>query len=202
MSRIFGNEWSINNTFVTWYCFIVSQVEETTQCQKAKSHCATCHKPMKGHKYVLDCPRNTYKAINNLLNKQTSLPCKRVFSCQRNCFTCREAHNRTCLKSSVRNQVVRKIQLFLGDLISHTIHHDIRFKALPPFIMVFESHLSMIIISTSHILNVKWHAVKVLHWCHWWKMFARLSASWAFPLRTFNTISNNHLYDACKYDKF
>ena len=39
---------------------LVSQVEEATarRSERAKPHCSLCHQPMKGHRNVIDCPRN------------------------------------------------------------------------------------------------------------------------------------------------
>ena len=42
--------------------FLVSRVESAPvrghQGERSKPHCKECHQPMKGHTFVVDCPRN------------------------------------------------------------------------------------------------------------------------------------------------
>ena len=48
--------------------FLVSRVESAPaqghQGERSKPHCKECHQPMKGHKFVVDCPRNK-RTVNN-----------------------------------------------------------------------------------------------------------------------------------------
>lgn len=52
--------------FLIFALFIsVAEVQRTSRTsentQKAKPHCKQCKHPMRGHKYVTDCPRNSNK---------------------------------------------------------------------------------------------------------------------------------------------